>query len=94
MTDKEKRVLRNNYAFLVKKMDPASLRPLLLGEELLTDFEYAEIQAQSIAPAANELILAALKRRAPGFMDKFIRILEDDSANQHIADKLRAGMDK
>ena len=91
MTDKEKLVLRKNYAFLVKKLDAASIRSSLNAEGLLTDYELAEVQAQSVAPAANELILAALKRRAPGFLEKFCRVLEEEPANQHIVDKLREG---
>ena len=91
MTDKEKLVLRKNYAFLVKKLDAPSIRVSLNAEGLLTDYELAEVQAQSVAPAANELILAALKRRAPGFLEKFCRVLEEEPANQHIVDKLREG---
>ena len=91
MTDKEKLVLRKNYAFLVKKLDAASIRSSLNAEGLLTDYELAEVQAQSVAPAANELILAALKRRAPGFLEKFCRVLEEEPANQHIVDRLREG---
>ena len=91
MTDKEKLVLRKNYAFLVKKLDAPSIRVSLNAEGLLTDYELAEVQAQSVAPAANELILAALKRRAPGFLEKFCRVLEEEPANQQIVDKLREG---
>jgi len=91
MTDKEKLVLRKNYAFLIQKLDPASIRLLLNAEGLLTDYELAQVQAQSIAPAANELILAALKRRAPGFLEKFCKVLEEEAANQHIVDRLREG---
>ena len=44
MTDQEKRVLRHNYAFLVKKLDPAAIRSLLHAEGLLTDYELEKIQ--------------------------------------------------
>ena len=92
MSETEKRVLRKNYAFLVKKLDPVGIRSLLHAEGLLTDYELAEIQAQPVTPAANELILSALKRRAPGFMEKFCEILEDEPANKYIVDKLREGI--
>lgn len=91
MSNAEARVLRKNYAFLTSKLDPVALRTRLYAEQLLTEYEYAEIQAQSVAPLANELILAALKRRAPGYLERLCLILEEDSANQYVANKLREG---
>ena len=59
MTDKEKLVLRKNYAFLLQKLDPASVRLLLKVEGLLTDYE---VQAQSVAPVANKLKVLGINR--------------------------------
>ena len=90
-SSRDAKVLRKNYAFLTSKLDPVSLRTKLYAAELLTEYEYHEIKAQSVVPTANEVILAALKKRAPGYLERLCTILEEDSANQYVANKLREG---
>ena len=86
----EKQVLKANYAYLVSKLNPDSIAPSLLAQGLLTDHEYDLVTAQPVKSKANEIILAGLKKRAPGFLERFISVLKEDSANRNIVDKLRA----
>ena len=89
MSREEKAVFRNNHAFLLRSLDPGSVRVSLYTEGLLTDYEYEEIKAERVTSTANELILSALKRRGPGFLKRFCDVLNQESANRHITDKLR-----
>lgn len=89
MSREEKDILRHNHAFLVRSLDPGSVRASLHAEGLLTDYEYEEIKVERVTLAANELILSALKRRGPGFLKRFCDVLDQESVNSHITNKLR-----
>lgn len=90
MSVSEKDVIKKHYAYLSSKMDPDSLAPALLAQNLLTDNEYAKVRAQSLKMEANQLILAGLIRKEAGYLERFISVLQEDAANQHIVEKLRA----
>ena len=87
----ESKVLKRNYSFLLKSLDPQSVRIALNQAELLTQCEYEKIMAETTPTAANELILEALKRRAPGTLRKLCEILKEEPGHQHIADRLKSG---
>ena len=87
----EKRVLQRNYSFLLRSLDPGCSRVALVGAELLTPHENQQIEAQKTPIEANELILDALKRRAPGTLERFCKILEKEGGQGHVLDKLKPG---
>ena len=87
----ESKVLKRNYSFLLKSLNPQSARIALYQAELLTQCEYEKIVAETTPTGANELILEALKRRAPGTLERFCEILKEEPAHKHIADKLKSG---
>ena len=87
----ESKVLQRNYSFLLKSLDPVSIRIALYQAELLTRCEHEKIMVGATPTAANELILEALKRRGPGTLQKFCEILKEESGHKHIADRLKSG---
>ena len=87
----EKKVLQRNYSFLLKSLDPECTRVALVGADLLTTNENQQIGAQKTPIEANERILDALKRRAPGTLEKFCKILEEEGGQEHVLDKLKPG---
>lgn len=90
MSASERDVIKKHYAYLSSKMDPSSLAPALLAENLLTDNEYEKVRAQSLNSEANQLILAGLMRKEAGYLERFIDVLQKDAANRHIVERLRA----
>ena len=87
----EKRLLQRNYSFLLRSLDPECIRVALVGADLLTPNENQQISAQKIPMEANELILDALKRRAPGTLEEFCIILEKEGGHKHVLDRLKPG---
>ena len=91
----EKQILRRNYGFLSRSLDPECTRVALVGAGLLTEHENQQIRARKEVPMeANELILDALKRRAPGTLERFCKILEEEGGHKHVLDKLKPGTAK
>lgn len=87
----EKDLLKRHYSFLLRSLDPECVRIALYGAKLLTDREYEQISAKITATNQNELILEALKRRAPGTLERFCNILEEDGGHQHVLEILKPG---
>lgn len=84
-------MLKNHYHFLLRSLDPESVRITLNAANLLTPCENDQIRAQSTPTAANEQILEALRRRAPGSLERFCHLLEEEGGHQHVVDKLWIG---
>lgn len=87
----EQKLLRKHYSFLLRSLDPETVRIALYSNDHLTQCEHDQIKAQTTPMAANELILEALKRRAPGTLEKVCRILEDERGHQNVIEKLQEG---
>lgn len=87
----EQKLLRKHYSFLLRSLDPETVRIALYSNDHLTQCEHDQIKAQTTPMAANELILEALKRRAPGTLEKVCRILEDEGGHQNVIEKLQEG---
>ena len=87
----EKELLRKHYGFLLRSLDPEAVRIALYSNDLLTQCEHDQIKAQTTPMAANELILEALKRRAPGTLERVHRILEEEGGHPNVIEKLQRG---
>ena len=87
----EKKLLRKHYSFLLRSLDPETVRIALYSNDLLTWNEHEQIKAQTTPVAANERILEALNRRAPGTLERFCRILEEEGGHPNVIEKLRSG---
>ena len=88
----ERDLLKKLYSFLLKSLDPETVRIALYSNDLLTQCEHDQIKAQNTPMAANELILEALKRRAPGTLERVCRILEEEGGHPNVIEKLKRGM--
>ena len=88
----EKQILKRHYSFLLTSLDPDSVRVALYSAELLTQCENEKIKSQTTPTSTNEEILEALKRRAPGTLERFCKILEKEVVgHQHVVDRLKPG---
>ena len=87
----EKKLLRKHYSFLLRSLDPETVRIALYSNDLLTWNEHEQIKAQTTSVSANERILEALNRRAPGTLERFCRILEEEGGHSNVIEKLRSG---
>ena len=84
-------MLKRHHSFLLRSLDPDTVRIALYTENLLTQCEHDRIKAEATQMSANELILEALKRRAPGTLERFCTILKEEAGHQHVVDKLMPG---
>ena len=87
----ERDLLKTHYSFLLKSLDPETVRIALWSKDLLTPCEHDQIKAQTTPMAANEQILEALKRRAPGTLERFCMILEEEGGHANVVEKLKKG---
>ena len=88
----EKELLRKHYSFLLRSLDPEAVRVALYSNDLLTQCEHDQIRAKSSIPMeANELILEALKRRAPGTLERVCKIVEEEGGHLNVIEKLQRG---
>ena len=87
----ERDLLRRHHSFLLRSLEPDTVRRALYQQDLLTQCEHDNIRAEATQMSANELILEALKRRAPGTLERFCAILREEPGHQHVVDKLMPG---
>ena len=87
----ERELLKKYYSFLLRSLDPETVRIALNSNDLLTLCEHDQIRAQTTPVAANELILESLQRRAPGTLERFCKILKEEGGHSNVVEKLQKG---
>ena len=81
-------VLKRNRGYLELKIPIDAIIPQLHAQDLLLDYEYAEVTSQPFPIKKNRSLIDAFLRKAPSIFYQFCSILEGQHGYEYIAHHL------